>query len=72
MVEIAGDAGVAVDPHNSDDLAEAMYKVLTDAELKNNLNKKALTRAKLFSWERCARDTLKVYEELYRGKSSQG
>ena len=64
MIEIAGDAGVAVDPHNSDNLAEAMYRVLTDGGLRQNLKKKALARAGLYSWERCARETLKVYEEL--------
>ncbi len=68
MVEIAGDAAVAVDPHNSDNLTEAMYHVLTDGGLRQNLKKKALARAGLYLWERCARETVKVYEELCKEK----
>lgn len=66
MPEIAGDAGVLIDPYDVNSLADGMYKVLLDNELRRNLKKKGLERAKLFSWEKCARETLEVYEELYR------
>ena len=66
MPEVVGDAGILIDPYNSNSLAEGMYKVLNDNKLRQNLKKKGLERAKLFSWEKCARETLKVYEELYQ------
>ncbi len=59
--EIVGDAGVLVDPQNPEEIAETLEQMLTDEELRNSLGKKALARSRLFSWERCARETLKVY-----------
>jgi len=68
MSEIAGDAGILIDPYDVNSLTEGIYKVLTNDGLRQDLRKKGLERAKLFSWERCARETLKVYEELYERK----
>jgi len=64
MPEIAGDAGVLIDPYDVSSLAEGMYQVLTDHQLRQELKKKGLQRARLYSWERCARETLEVYREL--------
>jgi len=68
MPEIAGDAGILIDPYDVNSLTEGIYKVLTNDGLRQDMRKKGLRRAKLFSWERCARETLKVYEELYERK----
>jgi glycosyltransferase involved in cell wall biosynthesis len=38
---------------------------LLNEELRNEMRTRGLARAKLFSWERTARETLKVYEEVY-------
>ena len=65
MSEIAGEAGIFINPHDVNSLAEGMYNVLTNSELRQDLKEKGLQRAKSFSWEKCARETLKVYEELY-------
>ncbi|MFC2067153.1 glycosyltransferase family 4 protein [Chloroflexota bacterium] len=71
MPEIVGDAGVLVDPYDVGSLADGMYIVLTNNELRQNLKEKSLQRAKLFSWEKCARETLSVYEELYQVKAKR-
>lgn len=71
MPEVVGDAGILIDPYDANSLAEGMYKVLTNSELRQDLREKGLQRAKLFSWEKCARETLKVYEELYEGKAKE-
>jgi len=63
MAEVAGDAALLVDPYNINEIAEAMYKVLTDQDLRKNLIKKGLERAKQFSWEKTAKETLEVYKE---------
>lgn len=62
--EIAGDAGLLVDPHDTDEWADAMHLVLTDRTLHDTLAHKGLERSKLFSWERTARETLAVYEHV--------
>lgn len=68
MAEVAGDAALLVDPYNVDEIAEAMYRVLTDENLRENLIKKGFERASQFSWERTARETLSVYKRVYEQK----
>ncbi len=65
LPEVVGDAALLVDPYNVEELAEAMYRVLTDTALHEQMRWKGLERAQLFSWEETARKTLKVYEEVY-------
>ena len=62
--EIAGDAAILVDPLNADEMAGAMYNVLSNTMLKRQLVEKGIKRAKEFSWEKAARETLKLYQEL--------
>ena len=64
LPEVVGNAGILIDPHDFDALAEEMYQILTNNDLKQNLSKKSVTRAKLFSWEKTARETWKVYEKV--------
>lgn len=63
MPEIAGKGAVLVDPKNTGETAQAMRRVLTDENLRNNLIKSGLENVKRFSWEKCARETLKVLTE---------
>ncbi len=65
LPEVVGDAGIMINPYDVDGLAKAMYDVLTNDGLKEDMRKKGLERAKLFSWDKAARETLKVYEEVY-------
>jgi glycosyltransferase involved in cell wall biosynthesis len=68
LPEVVGDAGIMVNPYNVNELANKMYEVLTNDGLKEELSKKGLERAKLFSWKKCAEEHLKVYEEVYNMK----
>lgn len=68
LPEVVGDAGIMVDPYDIDGLAKAMHEVLSNNKFRNNMIKKGLERAKMFSWERCARETLCVYEKVYNGR----
>jgi glycosyltransferase involved in cell wall biosynthesis len=65
LPEVAGDAAVLVDPYNVKELAGAMKHVLTNASLRKQVINKGFQQAKNFSWKKCARETLKVYEEVY-------
>jgi len=65
LPEVVGDAALTVDPYDVEGLTKAMEQLLTDQELQNEMRTRGLARAKLFSWERTARETLKVYEEVY-------
>jgi glycosyltransferase involved in cell wall biosynthesis len=62
LPEVVSDAGIMVDPHDFDSLALKMYEVLTNNSLRNELVKKGIKQAKLFTWEKAAKETNKVYE----------
>jgi glycosyltransferase involved in cell wall biosynthesis len=65
LPEVVGDAAVMINPLDVDALADAMYQVLTDQELKEKMIRKGIERAELFTWEKTAQETLKVYREVY-------
>ena len=67
MPEVAGDAAVLVDPADSAELAAALEGLLLDEGKRRELKARGLERAALFSWERCARETIAVYEKVYKG-----
>jgi glycosyltransferase involved in cell wall biosynthesis len=67
MPEVAGDAAVLVEPTNPEALASAMARVLGDGELREELRRKGIARARGFSWNAVARKTLEVYRGLAGG-----
>ncbi|KLU59397.1 mannosylfructose-phosphate synthase [Peptococcaceae bacterium CEB3] len=66
LPEVVGDAGIMVDPYDIEELGEAIVRVVSSTELRENLSGKGIRRASQFTWERCARETLAVYEECYK------
>jgi glycosyltransferase involved in cell wall biosynthesis len=64
LPEIAGGAAKEIDPDDVLELTQVMAGVLNDAQLQQQLRHKGLVRAAEFSWERCARETLKVYHQV--------
>ena len=64
LPEVAGDAALLLNPYDVEEMARMMEKVLNNKELQEEMREKGLKRAKLFSWERCARETLNLYEEI--------
>jgi glycosyltransferase involved in cell wall biosynthesis len=63
LPEVAGDAGLCLDPNDVDAWAETMRRVLGDPALRANMRQQSLRQARLFSWERAARETLAVYHK---------
>lgn len=64
LPEIVGDAAIQVEPLNAEALALAISSILRDAKLKCELRSKGLKRARRFSWERTAQETLNLYWEV--------
>ena len=64
LPEVVGDAGIMIDPNDVDSLTESMLKILTDNQLREEMSRKSLERAKMFSWKKTARETWKVYEDV--------
>ncbi|PIP17482.1 MAG: glycosyl transferase family 1 [Parcubacteria group bacterium CG23_combo_of_CG06-09_8_20_14_all_35_9] len=62
--EVVGDAAFSVNPQDPQEIAEGMRRVLEDKNLREDLINKGFKRVKEFSWERCAKETLKVLLEV--------
>ncbi len=64
LPEVAGEAGVYVDNKDPEDIARGIKRVLSmKTRVYNELVSKGLVQASKFSWERSARETLKVIKE---------
>lgn len=61
--EVVGDAALQVNPESVPALAAAMEKVLTSEAVRQEMREAGLARAALFSWDKCARETLDVYRQ---------
>lgn len=61
--EVSGDAAIQVNPLSSLAICEAIAQVANDHEICEKLRQKGLARNQLFSWEKCAKDTMAVYDE---------
>lgn len=64
LPEVVGDAGRYFDPHNPDELAGIMESLAVDKDLRIELSRRGLDRAKSFSWNATARGLLRVIEEI--------
>jgi glycosyltransferase involved in cell wall biosynthesis len=70
MPEIAGDAALLVNPYDSESIALAMNRVISDNKLRIFLSEKGLERAKQFSWDKTAARVWDVLKNaLERGES---
>ena len=70
LPEVVADAGVLVNPLDVDAWKEEMLRLLEDEKARGRMSEKGLARAKLFSWEKCARETLTIYEKCLEGKEA--
>lgn len=65
LPEVVGDAALLVDPHDVDELTFAMWRVLNDPDLCQEMREKGLKQAGCFSWERAARETAAIYQQVF-------
>ena len=61
--EVAGDAALLVDPTDAVEMADAIYRGFTDDRLRAELIRRGLARARLFSWQRTAKELLAAVAE---------
>jgi glycosyltransferase involved in cell wall biosynthesis len=68
LPEIAGDAAALANPSDAGDLARVMIRVLLDPARAEDMRRRGLEHVRQFTWERCARETLAVLEEVGTGE----
>ena len=66
LTEIVRDAGLLINPLDTGELRDALYKFIVDADTREKYIERGTTRAEKFSWLATARQTLDVYECLSR------
>lgn len=64
LPEAGGDAALYVDPENVDDIAEKIMQLVTDKKLRHELIEKGKKQIQKFSWEKAAKETLDVLQEV--------
>ena len=63
LPEVTGDAAQLVDPYDPEAIADGIYRVLTDVDLRRELRRRGLARARQFSWETSVRRVREIYGE---------
>jgi len=64
LPEVCGDAALYCDPFNPEDIAQKIKLIIEDENLRETLRQKGLERAKQFTWEKCARETIAVIKKV--------
>jgi glycosyltransferase involved in cell wall biosynthesis len=67
LPEVVGEAACLVDPQSVESLVSGILETSSNETLRGTLRRRGLKRAKLFSWENAARQTLSIYEEIMNG-----
>ena len=64
MEEIVQDAGLVVNPLDIHQIANAMYQIAIDENLRNSLNSKSKKISHLYHWDKTARETGLLIEQM--------
>ncbi len=62
MTEVAGSGAILVDPNDEKSIRNAIEKILSSQKTVNDLIQKGIVNTQRFSWEKTAKETVKVYE----------
>lgn len=71
LPEVAGDAGLLVDPDDVHGMRLGLARVLEDSALAQSMRERGLQRAAQFSWARCATETMAVYQDVLRRRGAE-
>jgi glycosyltransferase involved in cell wall biosynthesis len=64
MPEVINRAGIYFDPNNTEEMSNAIESVIENDSLRSQLIELGDENIKLFSWQKCANDTLSIYKKL--------
>ncbi len=62
IVEVAESSALLVNPQRPEEIAEAIYKIISNQPFKKDLIEKGLENVQRFSWEKCAREVAEILE----------
>ena len=64
LPEVVGKAGLLIDPYSLDQIEQAIRTIVFDKKLQQKYSKEGIIQAKKFSWDKMAKEVLKVFEEI--------
>ena len=71
LPEAAGDAALLVAPLDDAALADAIQRLLAEPALADELRRRGIERASSFRWERCAQETVRLYQQVVAQAASK-
>ncbi len=66
MPEVLADSALFFHPDDPEELAENMFRLINDKNLRQNLIEKGLKNVQRFSWKKCAEETLSIYKNTLK------
>jgi glycosyltransferase involved in cell wall biosynthesis len=64
LPEVGGDAVITFDPYSDDDIYEKMSRLISNPDLKKLLINKGKHRLKEFSWEKTAKELVRIFRQI--------
>lgn len=64
MPEVVGELGIKVDPNDTREIANSIIELIEDDILRNELILKSIDGVEKFSWHKCAREMIGVYNNI--------
>ncbi len=65
LPEVCGDAAIYCDPYSVEDIANKIELLLADKNLQQQMRLKGIERAKTFTWEKAAQQTITIIKNQY-------
>jgi len=69
--EVVGDASLIIDPFDEESIAAGLWRIISDAALREQLRSRGFVQSSLFDWHQTARRTLDVYEQVFHAKAQR-
>ncbi|MBA3255754.1 MAG: glycosyltransferase family 4 protein [Pyrinomonadaceae bacterium] len=66
LPEVLGEAGRFFDPLDTRMMADTLKRVLSESDLRKEMREAGLSRAQQFTWNKAAKDTLSIFNELMK------
>jgi len=67
LMEVAGEAALSFNPHDHEELAHLLNKVISSPSLRSDIIKKGLDKVKDYSWAKVAESTIRTYARTIEG-----
>jgi glycosyltransferase involved in cell wall biosynthesis len=62
LPEVVGNAGILLNPTDSDGLQQSLLSLYNNASLRAKLSQRSLEHSQTFSWEKCVQETISAYK----------